>query len=41
MTTATTATTATDLLTVNDLHAGYGRAEVLTGLNFTLPEARW
>ena len=35
MTTATT-TTATDLLTVKDLHAGYGRAEVLTGLNFTL-----
>ena len=29
-------TTATDLLTVKDLHAGYGRAEVLTGLNFTL-----
>ena len=24
------------LLTVQDLHAGYGRAEVLTGLNFTL-----
>ena len=24
------------LLTVKDLHAGYGRAEVLTGLNFTL-----
>ena len=24
------------LLQVNDLHAGYGRAEVLTGLNFTL-----
>ena len=24
------------LLTVSDLHAGYGRAEVLTGLNFTL-----
>ena len=27
---------ATDLLTVKDLHAGYGRAEVLTGLNFHL-----
>ena len=27
---------AADLLTVRDLHAGYGRAEVLTGLNFTL-----
>ena len=27
---------AADLLTVSDLHAGYGRAEVLTGLNFTL-----
>jgi len=27
---------AADLLTVKDLHAGYGRAEVLTGLNFTL-----
>ena len=25
---------AADLLTVKDLHAGYGRAEVLTGLNF-------
>ena len=29
-------TPASDLLTVQDLHAGYGRAEVLTGLNFTL-----
>ena len=29
-------TSASDLLTVKDLHAGYGRAEVLTGLNFTL-----
>ena len=27
---------AADLLTVKDLHAGYGRAEVLTGLNFQL-----
>ena len=27
---------AADLLTVKDLHAGYGRAEVLTGLNFSL-----
>jgi branched-chain amino acid transport system ATP-binding protein len=27
---------AAQLLTVKDLHAGYGRAEVLTGLNFTL-----
>ena len=27
---------AADLLTVKDLHAGYGRAEVLTGLSFTL-----
>ena len=26
----------TPLLSVSDLHAGYGRAEVLTGLNFTL-----
>jgi branched-chain amino acid transport system ATP-binding protein len=25
-----------NLLTVRDLHAGYGRAEVLTGLNFSL-----
>ncbi|OYU72579.1 MAG: ABC transporter ATP-binding protein, partial [Burkholderiales bacterium PBB5] len=24
------------LLKVSDLHAGYGRAEVLTGLNFSL-----
>ena len=29
-------TPASDLLTVKDLHAGYGRAEVLTGLNFHL-----
>ena len=29
-------TTSNNLLTVKDLHAGYGRAEVLTGLNFTL-----
>ncbi|MDO9286996.1 MAG: ABC transporter ATP-binding protein [Aquabacterium sp.] len=27
---------ATQLLTVKDLHAGYGRAEVLTGLDFQL-----
>lgn len=27
-----------DLLTVTDLHAGYGRAEVLTGLNLRLPQ---
>ena len=33
-------TTATDLLTVKDLHAGYGRAEVLTGLNFTLAKGQ-
>jgi branched-chain amino acid transport system ATP-binding protein len=26
-----------DILHVTDLHAGYGRAEVLTGLNFHLP----
>ncbi len=29
-------TPQSDLLTVKDLHAGYGRAEVLTGLDFTL-----
>ncbi|WIT14018.1 ABC transporter ATP-binding protein [Paucibacter sediminis] len=29
---------ANELLTVRDLHAGYGRAEVLTGLNLLLPE---
>jgi len=29
---------ANELLTVRDLHAGYGRAEVLTGLNLRLPE---
>jgi branched-chain amino acid transport system ATP-binding protein len=29
--------TAPLLLQVKDLHAGYGRAEVLTGLNFELP----
>ncbi|MEJ5999480.1 ABC transporter ATP-binding protein [Paucibacter soli] len=29
---------ANELLTVRDLHAGYGRAEVLTGLNLALPE---
>jgi branched-chain amino acid transport system ATP-binding protein len=28
-----------DLLNVRSLHAGYGRAEVLTGLNLRLPEA--
>lgn len=28
-----------DLLNVRSLHAGYGRAEVLTGLNLCLPEA--
>jgi branched-chain amino acid transport system ATP-binding protein len=31
---------AANLLTVNDLHAGYGRAEVLTGLNFTLDKGQ-
>ena len=31
---------ASDLLTVKDLHAGYGRAEVLTGLNFTLAKGQ-
>ncbi|MEN9901240.1 MAG: hypothetical protein RLZZ152_2284, partial [Pseudomonadota bacterium] len=30
----------TKLLTVKDLHAGYGRAEVLTGLNFTLAKGQ-
>ena len=30
-----------DLLTVSDLHAGYGRAEVLTGLNFKLAKVMW
>ncbi len=29
-----------DLLTVSDLHAGYGRAEVLTGLNFKLAKGQ-
>ena len=29
---------AHDLLNVKDLHAGYGRAEVLTGLNLRLPQ---
>ena len=33
-------TSASDLLTVKDLHAGYGRAEVLTGLNFTLAKGQ-
>ena len=28
----------TDLLNVKDLHAGYGRAEVLSGLNLRLPQ---
>jgi branched-chain amino acid transport system ATP-binding protein len=28
------------LLEVSDLHAGYGRAEVLTGLNFQLPRGQ-
>ena len=28
------------LLSVKDLHAGYGRAEVLTGLNFTLAKGQ-
>ena len=27
-----------DLLNVRDLHAGYGRAEVLSGLNLRLPQ---
>jgi len=31
----------TAVLQVTDLHAGYGRAEVLTGLNFQLPRSRW
>ena len=31
---------ATPLLTVKDLHAGYGRAEVLTGLNFQLAQGQ-
>jgi branched-chain amino acid transport system ATP-binding protein len=31
---------AADLLTVRDLHAGYGRAEVLTGLDFTLAKGQ-
>ena len=31
---------AADLLTVKDLHAGYGRAEVLTGLNFQLAKGQ-
>ena len=30
----------TTLLSVEDLHAGYGRAEVLTGLNFTLSKGQ-
>jgi branched-chain amino acid transport system ATP-binding protein len=30
----------TSLLQVTDLHAGYGRAEVLTGLNFGLPQGQ-
>ena len=32
--------TPTTLLSVQDLHAGYGRAEVLTGLNFTLAKGQ-
>ncbi|MFM8345343.1 MAG: ATP-binding cassette domain-containing protein, partial [Betaproteobacteria bacterium] len=28
------------LLEVSDLHAGYGRAEVLTGLNFTVRQGQ-
>ena len=31
---------ATTLLQVSDLHAGYGRAEVLSGLNFHLDKGR-
>ncbi len=31
---------AAALLTVKDLHAGYGRAEVLTGLNFQLDQGQ-
>ena len=30
----------TPLLQVSDLHAGYGRAEVLTGLAFELPKGQ-
>ena len=42
LTMATTATTsANNLLQVTGLHAGYGRAEVLTGLDFHLAAARW
>ena len=33
-------TTAAPLLQVHDLHAGYGRAEVLSGLNFQLARGR-
>ena len=32
--------TLNSLLKVNDLHAGYGRAEVLTGLNFELQQGQ-
>ena len=32
--------TSNALLTVKDLHAGYGRAEVLTGLNFHLDKGQ-
>ena len=31
---------STPLLDVSDLHAGYGRAEVLTGLNFTVQQGQ-
>ncbi len=31
---------STPLLEVNDLHAGYGRAEVLTGLNLKLDKGQ-
>ncbi|NRF70693.1 ABC transporter ATP-binding protein [Aquincola sp. S2] len=31
---------ASPLLSVGDLHAGYGRAEVLTGLNFEVPQGQ-
>jgi branched-chain amino acid transport system ATP-binding protein len=36
MANAATQSAVTDLLSVHDLHAGYGRAEVLTGLNLRL-----
>jgi branched-chain amino acid transport system ATP-binding protein len=29
------------MLTISNLHAGYGKVEVLHGISIEVPEARW